>query len=120
LKIADFGLAKKLKKLSTTRVVTMWYRAPELLLGVKSYSVKVDIWSVGCIAAEMLLRSPLFEMTNSETEIINKIYEFTGTPDTYGWEEELMAEGKNYPECKPSFSGGSTIISYLREKCPQF
>jgi serine/threonine protein kinase len=51
LKIADFGLAKKMTQLSTTRVVTMLYRAPELILGMKNYSTKIDIWSVGCVAA---------------------------------------------------------------------
>ena len=60
VKLADFGLAKKLKKLSTVKVTTMWYRAPELLLGIRGYSPKVDIWSVGCVAAELLLRVPLF------------------------------------------------------------
>jgi serine/threonine protein kinase len=51
VRIADFGLAKKLQKLSTTRVVTLWYRAPELLLGIKQYTPKVDVWAVGCLAA---------------------------------------------------------------------
>jgi serine/threonine protein kinase len=51
VKLADFGLAKKLRKLSTVKVVTLWYRAPELLLGIRGYSPKVDIWSVGCLAA---------------------------------------------------------------------
>jgi serine/threonine protein kinase len=60
VKLADFGLAKKLKRFSTVKVATMWYRAPELLLGIRGYSPKVDIWSVGCIAAELLLKTPLF------------------------------------------------------------
>lgn len=51
LKVADFGLAKKLAQLSTTRVVTMLYRAPELFLGMKNYTTKIDIWSVGCVGA---------------------------------------------------------------------
>ena len=67
VKLADFGLAKKLKKLSTVKVVTLWYRAPELLLGVRGYSPKVDVWSVGCLAAELLLRKPLFKEQQSET-----------------------------------------------------
>ena len=62
VKLADFGLAKKLRKMSTVKVVTMWYRAPELLLGIRGYSTKVDVWSVGCLAAELLVRRPLFEM----------------------------------------------------------
>lgn len=52
VKLADFGLAKKMvNKLSTTKVVTLWYRAPELLLGLRSYSSKIDVWSVGCVLA---------------------------------------------------------------------
>ena len=55
IKIADFGLAKKMRPYATTKVCTMWYRAPELLLGMKNYTTKIDIWSVGCIATEMVL-----------------------------------------------------------------
>ena len=49
VKLADFGLAKKLKKLSTVKVVTLWYRAPELLLGCKDYNKEVDIWAFGSL-----------------------------------------------------------------------
>jgi len=51
VKVADFGLAKKLAKFSTTLVVTMWYRAPELFYGMKTYSTNIDIWSLGCVLA---------------------------------------------------------------------
>ncbi len=56
VKVADFGLAKKLAFQSTVKVCTMWYRAPELFLGYKSYTPNIDVWSVGCIAVEFLLR----------------------------------------------------------------
>jgi len=56
-----------------------------LLLGLRAYTSKMDIWSVGCVAAELLLRKPLFEETSSESQIMNKIFELTGTPDKYGW-----------------------------------
>ena len=63
LKIADFGLANiidpKPKKPLTSRVVTLWYRAPELLLGSTDYGVGVDLWSVGCLLAEMFIGRPL-------------------------------------------------------------
>ena len=60
VKLADFGLARifypgDLKAQYTNRVVTLWYRAPELLLGAKNYSETVDTWSVGCVFAEMVL-----------------------------------------------------------------
>ncbi len=63
LKLADFGLARTLSKPSPTqitqKVVTLWYRSPELLLGTVSYSFTIDVWSAGCILAELLLGRPL-------------------------------------------------------------
>ena len=58
LKICDFGLARKFGhplKPYTNLVVTLWYRAPELLLGIDIYSPAIDIWSIGCILAELIL-----------------------------------------------------------------
>lgn len=43
------------------QVVTLWYRAPEILLGAKTYSTPVDVWSIGCIFAEMINQKPLFQ-----------------------------------------------------------
>jgi serine/threonine protein kinase len=65
VKIADFGLARifypnNKAKQYTNRVVTLWYRAPELLLGSTSYSDTVDMWSMGCVFAEMFLGGVLF------------------------------------------------------------
>lgn len=65
LKIADFGLANFLsarhKQPLTSRVVTLWYRPPELLLGSTSYGVTVDLWSVGCVFAELFFGRPLLK-----------------------------------------------------------
>eukprot|EP00757_Euglenozoa_sp_SAG-D1_P018089 gene18089-5721_t len=64
LKIADFGLARAFMaplRTYTHEVVTLWYRAPEVLLGSKRYSPGVDIWSVGCIFSEMVSMTPLFK-----------------------------------------------------------
>merc|ERR1712183_171788 len=61
LKLGDFGLAKYFgspNRLYTHMVVTRWYRAPELLFGAKNYGVGVDVWAVGCILAELMLRVP--------------------------------------------------------------
>ena len=63
VKLADFGLARAFGlpvKTYTHEVVTLWYRAPEILLGCKEYSTPIDIWSIGCIFAELLGRAPLF------------------------------------------------------------
>lgn len=58
IKLADFGLARSFgipMRMYTHEVVTLWYRAPEILLGTKLYSSAVDIWSLGCIFSEMVL-----------------------------------------------------------------
>ena len=63
LKLADFGLARAFGiplRAYTHEVVTLWYRAPEILMGSKHYSTAVDMWSIGCIFAEMVLKKPLF------------------------------------------------------------
>merc|ERR1711871_272810 len=80
LKIADFGLAREYGdplKEYTTLVVTLWYRAPELLLGAKSYSTAIDMWSVGCIFSELLTRKPLFD-GNGEIDTMNKMFKMLG------------------------------------------
>ena len=63
LKLADFGLARAFGipvKNFTHEVVTLWYRAPDILMGSKDYNTSVDIWSVGCIFAEIVTKRPLF------------------------------------------------------------
>ncbi len=62
IKLADFGLAKELRGLleHTPTVVTLWYRAPELLLGSRRYTQQVDVWALGVVAAELLTGEPLF------------------------------------------------------------
>lgn len=72
LKIADFGLANYYthKRPLTNRVVTLWYRAPELLLGATSYGVGIDLWSAGCLLAEMFLGRPIMP-GRTEVTILN-------------------------------------------------
>jgi serine/threonine protein kinase len=83
LKLADFGLAR-LSGLPngpyTYEVVTLWYRAPELLLGAQRYSAAVDVWSVGCIFAEMATGLPLFPGRSDIDQLI-KIFQRRGTPN---------------------------------------
>ena len=90
IKIADFGLAKKMRPYATTKVVTMWYRAPELFFGMKNYTTKIDVWSVGCIAAEMLMKRPLFGTCNNETSEVRKMFDIMGTPDANDWERDCL------------------------------
>lgn len=87
LKIGDFGLSRHTTTTGgsyTPRVVTRWYRAPELLLGEKAYSSSIDMWSVGCIMAELLTKEVLFR-GQSEIDQLRKIYEVLGTPDEAIW-----------------------------------
>lgn len=76
LKLADFGLARAFGvplRTYTHEVVTLWYRSPEILLGGRQYSTGVDMWSAGCIFAEMCTRKPLFP-GDSEIDEIFKIF----------------------------------------------
>lgn len=87
LKICDLGMARQYgspAKPYTQLVVTLWYRAPELLLGAKQYSTAVDMWSVGCIMAELLLNQPLFT-ESSEIKQIDRIFRMLGTPNETSW-----------------------------------
>lgn len=86
LKICDFGLARAdIPLLQTNSVVltdyitTRWYRAPEVLLSWKNYSKAIDIWSVGCILAEMMIRKPFFKGQESE-EQLQIIIDYLGYP----------------------------------------
>ncbi|KAJ5073203.1 cyclin-dependent kinase 12 [Anaeramoeba ignava] len=89
LMLADFGLAKSFHHKNNTYstfVVTQWYRAPELLLGAKQYSSAIDMWSAGCILAEMFLRRPLFSGDDSAQQI-DLIFRLCGTPENNAWQE---------------------------------
>ena len=81
VKLADFGLARafQTKKPYTQEVVTLWYRAPELLLGQNDYTASVDLWSTGCILAELTCRRPLFP-GDSEIDQLFRIFRLLGTP----------------------------------------
>uniref|UniRef100_A0A8C7SKG3 Cyclin-dependent kinase 7 n=2 Tax=Salmoninae TaxID=504568 RepID=A0A8C7SKG3_ONCMY len=87
LKLADFGLAKAFgspNRVYTHQVVTRWYRSPELLFGARMYGVGVDMWAVGCILAELLLRLP-FLAGDSDLDQLSKIFEALGTPTDDTW-----------------------------------
>jgi len=87
LKIADWGLARswnsEMKRL-TNKVITLWYRPPELLLGCIEYTTKIDMWSVGCIVAEMFRRSAFLKGRN-ETHQLELIFKVCGTPNKKDW-----------------------------------
>ncbi|KAI8092340.1 kinase-like domain-containing protein [Gilbertella persicaria] len=87
IKVADFGLARKYGSPMgnmTQMVVTLWYRAPELLLGSKEYTTAIDMWSVGCIFAELLLNEALLP-GRSEIDQLDKIFKLLGSPTEDIW-----------------------------------
>ncbi|KAI8778249.1 cyclin-dependent kinase 2 [Biomphalaria glabrata] len=87
IKLADFGLARAFGvpvRTYTHEVVTLWYRAPEILLGSRFYSTPVDVWSLGCIFVEMVRRQALFP-GDSEIDQLFRIFRTLGTPDETTW-----------------------------------
>lgn len=89
LKLADFGLARFYAKRHqldyTNRVVTIWYRSPELLLGETQYSPAVDIWSAACVMVEIFTRRAIFPGDGGEISQLDKIYSILGTPHRSEW-----------------------------------
>eukprot|EP00658_Telonema_sp_P-2_P035506 TRINITY_DN257_c0_g1_i10.p1 TRINITY_DN257_c0_g1~~TRINITY_DN257_c0_g1_i10.p1 ORF type:complete len:236 (-),score=19.54 TRINITY_DN257_c0_g1_i10:363-1070(-) len=89
LKLGDFGLSRTFAANDpaykyTNRVVTLWYRAPELLLGATQYGPEIDNWSAGCIIVELLLRKPIFP-GKDEPEVLDKIFSTCGSPTEQRW-----------------------------------
>eukprot|EP01084_Bolivina_argentea_P267372 453833_1 len=97
LKLADFGLARAFGipvRSYTHEVVTLWYRAPDVLMGSHKYSTPVDIWSIGCIFAEMANGHPLFT-GSSEKDQLDRIIRHLGTPDESTY--PILRELPHYP-----------------------
>ncbi|XP_074652153.1 cyclin-dependent kinase 2-like [Tubulanus polymorphus] len=100
IKLADFGLARAFGvpvRSYTHEVVTLWYRAPEILLGCRYYSTAIDVWSIGCIFAEMITKRPLFS-GDSEIDQLFRIFRTLGTPD-----ERLWPGVSKLPDYKSTF-----------------
>ncbi|KAL6706250.1 serine/threonine protein kinase, CMGC, CDC2/CDK subfamily [Coniothyrium glycines] len=89
LKLADFGLARFYAKSSkldyTNRVITIWYRSPELLLGETQYGPAVDIWSAACVLVEIFTKHAIFPGDGGEINQLDKIYNILGTPTVEDW-----------------------------------
>ncbi|XP_061545668.1 cyclin-dependent kinase 1 [Phyllopteryx taeniolatus] len=105
IKLADFGLARAFGvpvRVYTHEVVTLWYRAPEVLLGSPRYSTPVDVWSTGTIFAELATKKPLFQ-GDSEIDQLFRIFRTLGTPDNVVWPdvESLPDYKSTFPKWKP-------------------
>ncbi|XP_027355766.1 probable serine/threonine-protein kinase At1g54610 [Abrus precatorius] len=104
LKIADFGLATfydpKQKQAMTSRVVTLWYRPPELLLGATFYGVGIDLWSAGCILAELLAGKPIMP-GRTEVEQLHKIFKLCGSPSEEYWRKYKLPNATIFKPQQP-------------------
>ncbi|KAA0039451.1 putative serine/threonine-protein kinase [Cucumis melo var. makuwa] len=116
LKLADFGLANVInsrnKQALTSRVVTLWYRPPELLMGSTDYGLTVDLWSIGCVFAELHLGKPLLK-GRTEVEQLHKIFKLCGSPPEEFWKKTKLPHAAMF---KPQHSYESS----LNEKCKEF
>ncbi|OQS53482.1 KIN28 [Ecytonucleospora hepatopenaei] len=122
LKLADFGLSRKITERMTPNAVTRWYRAPEMLLGQTQFGFKSDIWSVGVIMAEMFLRFP-FLAAETDIQQLETICKVLGTPKNYAYFDTQMQTFKirNYPKTnlKNIFTAVSEDAIDLLEKMLQ-
>ena len=120
VKVGDFGLAKIINPSSnkqlTNKVVTLWYRAPELLLGSVHYDFGVDVWSVGCVFSEFLTGVPLFDGLKEEMQV-EKIFSKCGTPteDTWPGVTSLprwnsMNPKQTYKKCLREYYKGISLV----------
>ncbi|KAI8591901.1 hypothetical protein BDZ88DRAFT_449904 [Geranomyces variabilis] len=117
LKIADFGFAREKDDLNqdgyTNRVCTIWYRPLEVILGERSYGFELDMWSAGCVLAEMFLKQPLFHtQMGLETEQATRIFSILGHPTEaadwqylkgLGWAEMLKKPDRHFPRRLESY-----------------
>ncbi|GFP86397.1 probable serine/threonine-protein kinase at1g54610 [Phtheirospermum japonicum] len=104
LKIADFGLASYFdnnqKVPLTSRVVTLWYRPPELLLGATQYGVAVDLWSAGCILGELYAGKPIMP-GRTEVEQLHKIFKLCGSPSEDYWRKTKLPHSPVFKPIQP-------------------
>ncbi|CAB4394469.1 unnamed protein product [Rhizophagus irregularis] len=101
LKLADFGLARAFGipvRSYSHEVVTLWYRAPDVLMGSRQYSTSIDVWSAGCIFAEMASGRPLFPGSSIKDQLL-RIFKVLGTPT-----EETWPRVSQLPEYKSDFA----------------
>lgn len=108
MKLADFGLARMYgtpKTRLSPQAITLWYKPPELLLGASEYSSAADMWSVGCIFAELLLRRPFLQGNQTDISQLDTIFRVFGTPNETNWPDHktlpLPSRGLTWDDCPP-------------------
>ena len=115
LKLCDFGSAKsvKINEESVSYICSRYYRAPELILGATAYTKSVDIWSIGCVFAEILLRDPIFKTSKSKY-MFAQFIKVLGKPTPH---EIISMNGKStYDESFNSIKQKDTLKSMLSDK----
>jgi serine/threonine protein kinase len=127
LRLGDFGLARRIvedrEARYTSKVITLYYRAPELLLGSHCYGSEVDMWSVGCIIYEMITRKPLFQPTTRvvnaqvlDSDQCNVIWGLCGLPDPAEWPE--VEKLPDWPMYRYASARPSCLLAHLRTTLP--
>jgi len=108
MKLADFGLARMYgtpKTKLSPQAITLWYKPPEMLLGAYEYSSAADMWSVGCIFAELLLRRPFLQGNKTDISQLDEIFKVFGTPNDTNWPDyqtlPLCSRGLMWDETTP-------------------
>lgn len=93
VKLADFGMARRFslpsKAKMTPNIVTLYYRSPELLFGDEKYSSLSDIWSLGCVFAEILLKKPMFAGSDEKEQLL-QIFQILGSPNAKIWPDVIF------------------------------
>ncbi len=118
LKLADFGLARFYAKHHqldyTNRVITIWYRSPELLLGDTRYGPAVDIWSAACVMMEIFTKRAIFPGDGSEINQLEKIHSVIGTPSRSDWPN--LVEMPWFELLRPSYRKPSVFAEKYRDQ----
>ncbi|KAK7954521.1 hypothetical protein PG988_015215 [Apiospora saccharicola] len=120
LKLADFGLARfyaKHHRLDyTNRVITIWYRSPELLLGETRYTAAVDVWSAACVMVEIFTRHAIFPGDGTEINQLDKIYAILGTPNKVEWPDLVKMEW--FELLRPNYRKTNVFAEKYKERVP--
>lgn len=120
LKLADFGLARffaKRRQLDyTNRVITIWYRSPELLLGETQYGPAVDIWSAACVLCEIFTKQAIFPGDGGEINQLDRIYAVLGTPTRSEW--PAIVDTPWFELLRPSERKASTFAEKYGDAVP--
>ncbi|CAD8188311.1 unnamed protein product [Paramecium pentaurelia] len=116
--LADFGLARTLSNVNnpkyTYKVVTLWYRAPELLLGQTNYNTQIDMWSLGCIFAELITGEVLFK-GDIEFRQMERIYELCGSATEQNWSNCVNL--RQWEEFKPRRNYERLLVKHIKDVC---